>query len=79
MKKSYVLLFLLGVLGLLVLNTKKLADHFKEQIKISVFLKDNAKEVEVEQLQKSLVMADYTKFALYVSKEEAAALIALTE
>ena len=24
-------LFLLGVLGLLVLNTKKLADHFKER------------------------------------------------
>jgi cell division transport system permease protein len=65
-------LFLLGVLGLLVLNTKKLADHFKEQIKISVFLKDNAKEVEVDQLQKSLVMADYTKSAEYVSKEEAA-------
>jgi cell division transport system permease protein len=67
-------LFLLGVLGLLVLNTKKLADHFKEQIKISVFLKDNAKEVEVDQLQKSLVMADYTKSAVYVSKEEAAEL-----
>ena len=65
-------LFLLGVFGLLVLNTKKLADHFKEQIKISVFLKDNAKEVEVEQLQKSLVMSDYTKSAVYVSKEEAA-------
>jgi cell division transport system permease protein len=65
-------LFLLGVLGLLVLNTKKLADHFKEQIKISVFLKDNAKEVEVDQLQKSLVMSDYTKSAVYVSKEEAA-------
>ncbi len=67
-------LFLLGVLGLLVLNTKKLADHFKEQIKISVFLKDNAKEVEVDQLQKSLVMSDYTKSAVYVSKEEAAEL-----
>jgi cell division transport system permease protein len=67
-------LFLLGVLGLLVLNTKKLADHFKEQIKISVFLKDNAKEVEVDQLQKSLVMSDYTKSADYVSKEEAAEL-----
>ena len=65
-------LFLLGILGLLVLNTKKLADHFKEQITISVFLKDNAKEVEVEQLQKSLVMADYTKSATYVSKEDAA-------
>ncbi|WP_298793419.1 permease-like cell division protein FtsX [uncultured Allomuricauda sp.] len=65
-------LFLLGVLGLLVLNTKKLADHFKEQITVSVFLKDNAKPVEIEQLQKSLAMADYTKSADFVSKEDAA-------
>ncbi len=65
-------LFLLGVLGLLVLNTKKLADHFKEQITLSVFLKDNAKQVEIDQLQKSLVLAPYTKTATYVSKEEAA-------
>ncbi len=65
-------LFLLGILGLLVLNTKKLADHFKEQITISVFLKENAKEVEIEQLQNSLAMAEYTKSATYVSKEDAA-------
>lgn len=65
-------LFLLGILGVLVLNTKKMADHFKEQITISVFLKENAKEVEVDQLQKSLAMAEYTKTAIYVSKEEAA-------
>ncbi len=65
-------LFLLGILGLLVVNTKKLADHFKEQITISVFLKDSAKEVEIDQLQKSLAMAQYTKNATYVSKEEAA-------
>ncbi len=65
-------LFLLGILGLLVLNTKKLGDHFKEQITISVFFKDSAKQVEIDQLQKSLVMAEYTKSAVYVSKEEAA-------
>ena len=65
-------LFLLGVLGLLVLNTRKLADHFKEEITLSVFLKDSAKDVEISQLQKSLVMADYTKSAVFVSKEEAA-------
>lgn len=65
-------LFLLGVLGLLVLNTKKMADHFKEQITISVFLKESAKKVEIEQLQKSITMAEYTKSATYVSKEEAA-------
>ncbi|WP_282162050.1 cell division protein FtsX [Ulvibacterium marinum] len=65
-------LFLLGVLGLLVLNTNKMANHFKEQITLSVFLKDNAKEVEIDQLQKSLAMAEYTKSATYVTKEEAA-------
>lgn len=65
-------LFLLGVLGLLVLNTKKLGDHFKEQITISVFLKENAKLVEIDQLQKSLALAEYTKSAEYISKEDAA-------
>lgn len=65
-------LFLLGILGLLVLNTKKMADRSKEQITISIFLKENAKEIEVEQLQKTLAMSDYTKSAIYVSKEDAA-------
>lgn len=66
-------LFLLGILGLLVLNTQKMADRSKEQITISIYLKENAKEIEVEQLQKTLAMSDYTKSAVYVSKEEAAA------
>jgi cell division transport system permease protein len=65
-------LFLLGCLGLLVINSKKVADHFKEQVVMTIYLNDTAKEVEVKQLQKSLAMADYTKDALYVSKEEAA-------
>ncbi|MEP6261042.1 MAG: permease-like cell division protein FtsX [Gillisia sp.] len=65
-------LFLLGLLGLLVLNTKKVADHFKEQIAMTVYLKDTAKEVEIEQLKKSLAMAEYTKSTTYISKEDAA-------
>lgn len=65
-------LFLMGMLGLLVLNTKKVADHFKEQIALTVYLKDTAKEVEIEELKKSLAMAEYTKSSTYVSKEEAA-------
>ncbi|CAN5278625.1 permease-like cell division protein FtsX [soil metagenome] len=66
-------LFLLGLLGLLVLNTKKVADHFKEQIAMTVYLKETAKEVEIEQLKKSLAMAEYTKSSTYISKEDAAA------
>jgi cell division transport system permease protein len=65
-------LFLLGLLGLLVLNTKKIADHFKEQIALTIYLKDTAKEVEIDQLNKSLALAEYTKSTVYVTKEEAA-------
>ncbi len=65
-------LFLLGLLGLLVLNTKKVADHFKEQIALTVYLKDTAKEVEITQLKQSLALAEYTKTAEYISKEQAA-------
>ncbi|OBX21266.1 cell division transport system permease protein [Gelidibacter algens] len=65
-------LFLLGCLGLLVLNAKKVADHFKEQVVVTIYLNDSAKEVEVNQLEKSLAMADYTKSTEYVSKEAAA-------
>lgn len=68
-------LFLLGVLGILVINTQKLGNHFKEQIKVSIFLKDNAKQVEIDQLQQSLALASYTKEAVYVSKEDAAAML----
>ncbi|MEM6721643.1 MAG: permease-like cell division protein FtsX [Bacteroidota bacterium] len=65
-------LFLLGILGLLVLNTKKVADFYKEKIPMTIFFKDNAKDVEIKQLQKTLALADYTKSANFVSKEEAA-------
>jgi cell division transport system permease protein len=65
-------LFLLGLLGMLVLNAKKVSDHFKEQVVLTIYLKDTAKEVEIKQLEKSLAMADYVKTTEYVSKEQAA-------
>ena len=65
-------LFLLGILGLLVLNTKKVADYFKETIAVGVYFKDGAKDVEMKQLEKSLSLAEYTKSIQFVSKEEAA-------
>lgn len=65
-------LFLVGLLGLLVLNAKKIADHFKEQVTLTIYLKESAKDIEVKQLQKSLAMADYVKSTEYVSKDQAA-------
>ena len=68
-------LFLLGCLGLLVLNAKKVADHFREQVVVTIYLNDSAKQVEIDQLQNTLAMAEYTKSTEYVSKEQAAELM----
>ncbi len=66
-------LFLLGLLGMLILNAKKVSDHFKEQVVVTIYLKDSAKDVETKQLEKSLALADYVKSTDYVTKEQAAA------
>ncbi|OYX25425.1 MAG: cell division protein FtsX, partial [Flavobacteriales bacterium 32-35-8] len=65
-------LFLLGLLGMLVLNAKKVSDHFKEQVVLTIYLKESAKEVETKQLEKSLALSEYVKSIEYVSKEQAA-------
>ena len=65
-------LFLVGLLGLLLLNSKKVADHFKEQIAFTIYINDTAKPIEVKQLQKSLALRQETKTSRFVSKEEAA-------
>jgi cell division transport system permease protein len=64
-------LFLTGILGILLLNSKKVADHFKEQIVMTIYVKDSAKEIELKQLQKTLRLNVATKKVNYVSKEEA--------
>jgi len=65
-------LFLMGILGILVLNTNKIGDYFKEQITITVFIKDRANQVDVKQLEQHISMAAYTKSNQFITKEEAA-------
>lgn len=67
-----VVLFFLGILGLFLLNTKNVASHFKEQIVMTVYLKDSAKDIEITQLQKKIQLNPATKKVRYTSKEEAA-------
>ena len=71
-----IVLFLLGILGLFLLNTKNLVSHFKEQIVMTVFLKDNAKDIEISQMQKKIQLNSATRKVTYTSKEEAAELYA---
>ena len=65
-------LFMLGLLGLLILNTRKLSDHVKESITFQVIIKDNINETEVAKLQKQLETAAFSKSAQYISKDAAA-------
>ena len=64
-------LFLTGILGILLVNSKKVADHFKEQIVMTIYVKDSAKEIELKQLLKTLRLNKATKKVIFVSKEEA--------
>ncbi|MBT7850845.1 MAG: permease-like cell division protein FtsX [Flavobacteriaceae bacterium] len=65
-------LFLLGVLGLLVINAKSISNNFKEQVILTIYLEDTSKEVEIKQLEKSLAFSDYVKQTKFISKESAA-------
>ncbi len=66
-------LFLLGILGLVLINAKGLSDYFRESLSFWVMLDDGAKEADIRLLQKDLDAKRYVKSTEYVSKEEAAA------
>ena len=65
-------LFLLGFFGFLVFSTKKLANHFKEQVTVTILIKDEAKSADIAQLQKTLSVASFVKSLRFISKDEAA-------
>ena len=65
-------LFVLGVFGLVVLKSTKIANHFKEQVTLTVFLKDHVQRSQSKKLEETLVKKDYTKSLVYTSKEIAA-------
>ncbi|TKG90124.1 FtsX-like permease family protein [Puteibacter caeruleilacunae] len=65
-------LFLMGMLGLVVLNAKRLADYVRENIGLTIILDDDIREAEVVQFQKTIKAADFTKSTRYIDKEQAA-------
>jgi len=65
-------LFMLGLLGLLLLHTKKLSDYAKENIGFSIMIKEGIKEAEIMALLKKLDTEEFVKSTEYIPKEEAA-------
>lgn len=68
-------LFMLGILGLVLINAQRLSNYVKENIGFTVMLKEEVKEVDVLQFQKTVDASEWVKSSQYVSREEAAAIL----
>ncbi|WP_298782129.1 ABC transporter permease [uncultured Polaribacter sp.] len=65
-------LFMVGVLGLVLLKSTKVANHVKEKVAISLFIKDEVTQKQIKTFRESLLTEDFTKKAIYISKTQAA-------
>ncbi len=68
----FLVLFLLGLLGLFIINSKKLADDFRENIAMTVFFKNEANDSIIKSFNSELKKAAFAKSFEYVSKDAAA-------
>lgn len=65
-------IFLLGVVGILLMSANKLSTYVKENIGFSIILNEDAREMEVKRLQKYLDATEYVKSTRYITQAEAA-------
>jgi cell division transport system permease protein len=65
-------LFMVGFLGLVLLKSTQVANHFKEEVVITLFLKNNTSKDQTENLRNSLIKEIFTRKIIYISKEDAA-------
>ncbi len=65
-------LFMLGLLGLVVINAKKLSNHIKENVGFQIVLKDTTSAAELDLLKQELNSSPFSKQVDYISKDEAA-------
>ncbi|MDC3246214.1 permease-like cell division protein FtsX [Flavobacteriaceae bacterium] len=70
-----IVLFLIGAFLLIAFNARKITNDFKEKIPITIYLKKEAKKIEIEQLIKKLNIKNYTGSVNYISKEKGAEIL----
>lgn len=64
-------LFLLGIVGWITINSQKLMDYFKESVEVQVFLKPNVPDTARTNLQSYIAAQPYTKNVRFTDKESA--------
>ena len=68
-------LFLFGLLSFSIINIKNVSKNFKESLTMSIYLKDNTKLVDLNQIKNSLITSVFVKDLNYISKEEAVSIM----
>ena len=66
-----IVLFLFGFFGIFFISSNSIANSFKEDFSVSIFFKENAKKIEIIQLQNELLMSSYIQKLKYISKDDA--------
>ena len=66
-----IVLFLFGFFGIFFISSNSIANSFKENFSVSIFFKENAKKIEIIQLQNELLMSSYIQELKYISKDDA--------
>ncbi|RLD34257.1 MAG: cell division protein FtsX [Bacteroidetes bacterium] len=64
-------LFTLGVLGLIVMQANSLSNYIKENIGFEIIMKQGVKEADILYFQKTLDLKPFVKTTEYITKEEA--------
>lgn len=63
-------LLLVGVASMLLVNAKSVSDYFKENMQVSVLLKDSVSEEKARSFAEQLQQKAYIKTTTYISKEQ---------
>ena len=69
-------LLLVGVARMLLVNAKSVSDYFKENMQVSVLMKDSVPEEKAEAFSESLLEQRYIKTATFISREQGQAELA---
>lgn len=64
-------LFMIGFIGILLINAKQFSDFVKENISLEIIFSDGAAENQIDELVKKIKLSDYSRDLIFINKEQA--------
>lgn len=65
-------LFMLGLFGIILINGNKLQQYLKENFQLTLFFNEAVPDADIQRVYHAIQGAEYTKRAVYVTKDQAA-------